>query len=86
MAEIRVERKRRPSILPWLLALLVLALAIWAITEMMDDDREDAVREAEEVSALETVVPVPLPVAVFAVSFRRSKSTAASSVPEIRAA
>jgi hypothetical protein len=86
MAEIRVERKKRSSVLPWLLALLVLALAIWAVTEMMDDDREDAVREAEDVSALETVVPAPLPVAVFAVSFGRSKAKATSTVPEIRAA
>jgi hypothetical protein len=86
MAEIRVERKRRSNILPWLLGLLVLALAIWAVTEMMDDDREDAVREAEEVSALETIVPAPLPVAVFAVSFAKSKDKAASTVPEIRVA
>jgi hypothetical protein len=84
MAEIRVERKRRSNILPWLLALLVLALAIWAVTELLDDDREGAVREAEEVSALETAVPAPLPVAVFAIHFARSRATCA--VPDVRAA
>lgn len=84
MAEIRVERKRRSSVLPWILALLVLALAIWAVTALMDDDREDAVTEADEVSALAPAVPAPLPVAVFAVNF--AKSRANCTVPDIRVA
>jgi hypothetical protein len=83
MAEIRVERKRRSSVLPWILALLVLALAIWAVSELMDDDRE-AVTEADEVSALAPAVPAPLPVAVFAVNF--AKSRAKCTVPDIRVA
>jgi hypothetical protein len=29
MAEIEIERRRRPNLLPWLLGLLVLALAVW---------------------------------------------------------
>lgn len=84
MAEIRVERKRRSSVLPWILALLVLALAIWAISELMDNDRDDAVTEADEVSALAPAVPAPLPVAVFAVNF--AKSRAKCTVPDIRVA
>jgi hypothetical protein len=84
MAEIRVERKRRPNILPWILALLVLALAIWAITEMLGNDRDDVVTEAEEVSALEPAVPAPLPIAVFAINFVGSK--AACKVPDVQAA
>lgn len=40
MAEIRVERKERRSMLPWILGLLLLALVVWGISEMMggDDD------------------------------------------------
>lgn len=44
MAEIRVERKERRSMLPWILGLLLLALVLWGISEMMagDDDVDDA--------------------------------------------
>lgn len=40
MAEIRVERKEKRSMLPWILGLLLLALVLWGISEMMggDDD------------------------------------------------
>ncbi|HWM91150.1 MAG TPA: hypothetical protein VN493_10315 [Thermoanaerobaculia bacterium] len=38
MAEIRVERKERRSILPWILGLLLLALVIWGVTQMADRD------------------------------------------------
>ena len=43
MAEIRVERKERRSMLPWILGLLLLALVLWGISEMMgrDDDAAD---------------------------------------------
>lgn len=41
MAEIRVERKRT-SLLPWILGILLLALVIWAVAESMDNDVEDA--------------------------------------------
>ncbi|HYO16027.1 MAG TPA: hypothetical protein VE685_22740 [Thermoanaerobaculia bacterium] len=84
MAEIRVERKRRSSVLPWILGLLVLALAIWAVSELMDNDRDDAVTEADEVSALTPAVPAPLPVAVFAINFAARKASCA--VPDIRVA
>lgn len=41
MAEIRVERKRT-SLLPWILGILLLALVIWAVAESMDNDTDDA--------------------------------------------
>lgn len=50
MADINVERKG-PSIWPWVIGLLVLALLIWAIAEMVDTD--EAVDEVAEVEAVE---------------------------------
>ena len=41
MAEIRVEKKRT-SLLPWILGILLLALVIWAVAESMDNDADDA--------------------------------------------
>lgn len=52
MAEIRVERKRT-RIWPWILGLLVVALLAWAATEMMDNDRNEAVATDEDSAALE---------------------------------
>jgi putative exporter of polyketide antibiotics len=49
MAEIRVERKRT-SLLPWILGILLLALVIWAVAESMDNDVDDA---GTAVSAIE---------------------------------
>lgn len=44
MAEIRVEKKERRSMLPWILGLLLLALVLWGISEMMGGD-DDAVED-----------------------------------------
>lgn len=52
MAEIRVERKRT-SLLPWILGILLLALVIWAVAESMDDDVDDA---SDAVSAIEQTI------------------------------
>lgn len=52
MAEIRVERKRT-SLLPWILGILLLALVIWAVAESMDNDADDA---PEAVSAIEQTI------------------------------
>lgn len=52
MAEIRVERKRT-RVWPWILGLLVAALLIWAITEAMDNDRNEAVATDNDSAALE---------------------------------
>lgn len=42
MAEIRVERKERRSLLPWILGLVLLALVVWGLMEMGDRDRTPA--------------------------------------------
>ena len=39
MAEIRVERKERRSLLPWILGLVLLALVVWGLMEMGNRDR-----------------------------------------------
>lgn len=39
MAEIRVERKERRSLLPWILGLVLLALVVWGLMEMGDRNR-----------------------------------------------
>lgn len=56
MAEIRVEHKKRSNAWMWLLGLVLLALVLWAVLEMMDNNRQDG---AGEVSAVELVVPAP---------------------------
>lgn len=45
MAEIKVEPKKKNSILPWILGLALLALALWGISQMRDNDRDDASRQ-----------------------------------------
>jgi hypothetical protein len=61
MADINVERKG-PSIWPWIIGLLVLALLIWAIAEMVSRDEEVAVTPVEEpVTAVPAPEPVPVP-------------------------
>src|SRR5690606_13539298 len=66
MADVRVERKepserRGPSIWPWIIGLLVLALLVWAIAEMVDTD-ETQVAEVEEVEPGQPVPPTAVPV------------------------
>ena len=60
MADINVERKG-PSIWPWIIGLLVLALLIWAIAEMVDTD-EGRVAGVEQVEEPVAAVPTPTPV------------------------
>lgn len=59
MADINVERKG-PSVWPWIIGLLVLALLIWAIAEMVDTD-ETQVAEVEEVEPAGAPAAVPAP-------------------------
>jgi hypothetical protein len=54
MAEIRVERKERRSILPWILGLVLLALIVWGLMEMSD---RDDVPEDTGASAVGVAVP-----------------------------
>ncbi|HEX7119568.1 MAG TPA: hypothetical protein VF212_12310 [Longimicrobiales bacterium] len=63
MADINVERKG-PSIWPWIIGLLVLALLIWAIAEMVDTDEErmagvQPVEEVREPAAVPAPTPMP---------------------------
>lgn len=61
MADINVERKG-PSIWPWIIGLLVLALLIWAIAEMVDTGEEEvAGREVAEQPVAAVPAPTPAP-------------------------
>jgi len=54
MAEIKVDRvERKRSILPWILGLALLALALWGISRMMDDDRDEGARETSSIESIE---------------------------------
>lgn len=65
MADINVERKG-PSIWPWIIGLIVVALLIWALAEMLGDDDEVAegpVAEVVEPGLTQADPPPPVPVA-----------------------
>lgn len=49
MADINVERKG-PSVWPWILGLIVLALLIWLLTELFSDDADTAAVVTEPVA------------------------------------
>ena len=51
MAQIRIEEKKGGSILPWILGLLILALAIWGVAELFEEG-------GEELAETEYVAPV----------------------------
>lgn len=53
MADIDLERKRNRSWWPWVLALLVAILAIWAVAEVLEDDEVPMASD-------EIVAPAPL--------------------------
>lgn len=55
MAEIRVERKRT-SLLPWILGILLLALILWAVAESMNNDADDANDANPAVSAIQLTI------------------------------
>lgn len=46
MADIDVERKG-PSIWPWIIGLIVLALVIWALAELLGDDADDTADQVD---------------------------------------
>lgn len=60
MADINVERKG-PSIWPWIIGLIVLAVLIWLLTEMFDSDDEVETEPAFEEPVM--VEPAPEPAA-----------------------
>ena len=48
MAEIRIERRRGPSLWLWVIGLIVLALFIWAIAELVNTDRDNQTMAAAD--------------------------------------
>jgi hypothetical protein len=52
VADIEVERKG-PSIWPWVIGLLVLALLIWALVELFEDDEMATQPVLEQPSSIE---------------------------------
>lgn len=61
MAEIKIEKKKGIPVWAMLLGLILLALIIWAVVEMGDDERPADV--AGEASAILLIEPVAVPVA-----------------------
>ena len=51
MAEIRVEKKKT-SIWPWILGLIVAALLVWGLTQARDNDRDDQVQDTAQQSMI----------------------------------
>ncbi len=60
MADINVERKG-PSIWPWIIGLIVLALVIWALAEMFGRDDRRAVGPAEPLGVDTPTQPIGVP-------------------------
>lgn len=60
MADIDIERKSSKSWIWWLLGLIALALLVWWIAEMMDDDDEVAVVPAATAPVVDPAVPAPV--------------------------
>ncbi|MEJ8755585.1 hypothetical protein WG947_01140 [Pontibacter sp. H259] len=51
MAEINIERRKKP-VWPWILLLLIVALLIWAIYEMTNDRDDIDTEEVQETGML----------------------------------
>lgn len=62
MADINVERKAGPPAWLWILGLLLLALAIWAIASMAGRDDPDTVAVVDTLGTTEAAPPVATPV------------------------
>lgn len=78
MADIDVERKSGASWIWWILGLILLALLIWAIAEMLDDD-------AEVVDPVATEVVEPAPVMTPAPVAGATGATGAPTIAEVMA-
>lgn len=46
VADIGVERRRRPGVWPWIAGLIVLGLLIWGLTSLLDGDDDVVVEES----------------------------------------
>lgn len=60
MAEIKIEKKKGIPVWAMLLGLILLALIIWAVVEMGDDERPEDV--AGDVSAIGLSAPEAVPI------------------------
>lgn len=58
MAQIRIEEKKKGSILPWIIGLLLLALVIWVVAETFDEAEEEIYTEETVEENEEVVAPV----------------------------
>ena len=48
MANIRIEKDKSSSVLPWILGLLLLGLAVWGVAELFEEGGEELVEEVYE--------------------------------------
>lgn len=58
MAEIKIEKKKRP-VWPWLLLILLLALLVWAIYEVTQEPHEARLQQPPAGSAVATALAQP---------------------------
>lgn len=68
MADINVERKG-PSIWPWIIGLIVLALLIWALTELFDDDDDLVTEPIADDTAMVEPGPEPMDADAMLIAF-----------------
>jgi Na+-transporting methylmalonyl-CoA/oxaloacetate decarboxylase gamma subunit len=55
MAEIKIERKQRSSLMPWLLALALLVLVIWGVARVMDRQHSAAADPRHGAAAADSI-------------------------------
>jgi hypothetical protein len=65
VAEIKVERKS-PSVWPWIIGLLILALLVWGLTELMTGNTDPVLPETADSPAVQAAEPAPFPESVSA--------------------
>lgn len=70
MAEIKVERKKKSSILPWILGLALLALVVWGLSQMGDRDENRVESQGAALQSIELSAPITFVDFVDALSVR----------------
>lgn len=73
MAEIKVEKRGKTPIWPWIIGILLLIAVIWFLFEALQDDTEREYErreiEAEEVGDASLLMPVDKPESVHVTGF-----------------